>query len=561
MRQKNVFTTILITVILLASCSKGLDVNDDNLQNDASDVILQKRNPNLPRAKALVLNDFQTRSDISGAIGNSDVFLGYGYNLKNGNYILGAQSNVTHAIIDLNAIKAYDSTFVTGIRLNTTETSSFAYNTFDRYQYNSIISKKVTSGVSLNFKMFSLGKKKATTDIFKTVIDNMDEATYGELNLNFINSQFALENSEATRRLFSRQFLTKSFIRNLYNSTIKSTLDAYGDFVLTGYMTGGKAYAFYAGNATKAATTNEKEKDMEESINASITYKSGNNSGSGSGDLGFSGSNKVSTETAFSDSTTYIYIKTYGGKRDGGEAEIKARAIKGLNIDLSSWMNSLSDVSNHEMVDLVDNSLYPLSSFVLEKNFKQRLDDTSDEILPYFNDFVDPYIEIVRVLVRSTPSYEPLYDVVPILVTRQGDRIILKDGSTSSATDEELRKNNDDNVFIQKAKDFAANTSKLFSSELQISYNTRKRINPVLRNPLCIELTGFNKQNFYRFYYEKTSIEYIYDPSSRICFSYYIDEGDDEALDVYGIRSWVESLPERNISIASLANSYKIIGL
>lgn len=41
----------------------------------------------------------------------------------------------------------------------------------------------------------------------------------------------------------------------------------------------------------------------------------------------------------------------------------------------------------------------------------------------------------------------------------------------------------------------------------------------------------------------------------------FVDEGDDEVLDIYGIRNWVESLPEKNISIASLANSYNIIGL
>lgn len=31
--------------------------------------------------------------------------------------------------------------------------------------------------------------------------------------------------------------------------------------------------------------------------------------------------------------------------------------------------------------------------------------------------------------------------------------------------------------------------------------------------------------------------------------------------DDYGIRDWVESLPEKSISMASIANSYRIIGL
>lgn len=71
----------------------------------------------------------------------------------------------------------------------------------------------------------------------------------------------------------------------------------------------------------------------------------------------------------------------------------------------------------------------------------------------------------------------------------------------------------------------------------------------------------FNERNFYRFYYEKTNIEYIYDPATHLCLSYYINKGDDRILDIYGIRNWIESLPEKKISITTLANSYKIIGL
>lgn len=562
MKQHIIFATILIAAtISFASCSDDLDKSgnapDQSQDNKEGNIVIQERNPNLPKIKKLVFNEQQTRGDISGETGNSDAFLGSGYNLKNGNYILGDFSNVSHPIVNLTAVKEYDPTYTRGIRLNTTETTSFAYDTFDRYQYTSTTSKKVSSGFSLNIKIFSLGKKKTTTERFKTVIENTSNATYGELNINFTNSQFTLQNSVATRKLFARQFLTKSFIRSLYNSPIASTLNNYGDFVLTGYLTGGKAYASYAGTATENLTTTVKEKGMDKSINASLTYKGS----SASGNLGFTGANQDSVGTKFSSANTFIYIKTFGGIRDGSEAEVNARAIKDLNIDLTSWMRSLNDVSNHTMIDIVDNSLYPLSDFVLEKNFKQRLDDTFNEVLPTYINLVYPYIEIVRVMVRSTPSYEALYDVAAVLVTRQGDRIILSDGLATAATDAELRQNEDNAIFMQKVGKIAAEKSKLFSSDIEISYNKKTRLSPVLRSPLCIDLTGFNEKNFYRFYYEKTGIEYIYDPSTRLCFSYFIDEGDDEVLDIYGIRNWVESLPEKNISIASLANSYKIIGL
>lgn len=564
MKMKNFkyFTFPLIISMSFLSCSEDIDnISNsspiDQSQNKEPNVVIQRRNPNLPTIKKLADNEPKTRGDISGEIGNSDALLGHGYNLKNGNYIIGDFKNVSHAIVDINAIKVYDPTYINGMRLNTTETTSFAYDTFDRYQYNSTISKTVTAGFSLNFKIFSIGAKRTTTEVFKSVIDNTSEATYGELNINFTNSQFSLQNSVATRKLFARQFLTKSFVRSLYNSPMSSVLNSHGDFVLTGYLTGGKAYASYAGKAKSGVNTQGKEKDMDKSINASVTY----NGSSGSGNLGFTGSNHDETTTTFKSTDMFIYIKTFGGIRDGNEAEIKARVIKDLNIDLTSWMRSLNDVSNHTMIGIVDHSLFPLSDFVLEKNFKQRLDDTFNEVLPTFEDLVYPYIEIVRVMERSTPSYEALYDVAAVLVTRQGDRIILSDGLAPSSSDSELRENEDNAVFMQKVEKIATEKSKLFSSDIEISYNKKTRLNPILRSPLCIDLAGFNEKKFFRFYYEKTGIEYIYDPSTRLCFSYFIDEGDDEALDIYGIRNWVESLPVKNISIASLANSYKIIGL
>lgn len=45
------------------------------------------------------------------------------------------------------------------------------------------------------------------------------------------------------------------------------------------------------------------------------------------------------------------------------------------------------------------------------------------------------------------------------------------------------------------------------------------------------------------------------------CIKDYVDDDDDEVLDVYGIRDWVENLPEKRVTISSLANHYNIIGL
>lgn len=557
MKNKYINVPLFIFATILGSCSNELSdtmaCNNEVANNDDGNVIIFNRNPLLPFAKTRMCLPFNTRANVIDK-GNSDELLGYGYKYLNGNYILGDLKNVGFPIINLDAIKEYDPTYVSSVNLNTNETRIDAYDTYNSYKFNSTITKKVSSGFSLNVKLFSIGKKKTTTETFKTVIDSLDEATFGELNLLFIDNQFSIQNSEGARRLFSRQFLTKSFVRSLYNSTVQSTLDNYGEFVLTSYLTGGKAFAAYAGHNSDYKTSELREKGIEKAITASLTYKGSK----GSGELGLSSGNSTSSSSNFKSEDTYIYVKTFGGNRDGSEAEVKARTLKDLNINLTPWLHSLNK-DNNTIIDIADNSLFPLSDFVLEKNFKQRLDDTANGVLPSFNNFVTPYIVLERVMIRSTSSYEGLYDILPVLITRQGDRIIFMDGIKK--TDEELRKNNDDNTFMEKVSQLSNNRMSMFSSEIDLDYNKKVRINPMFRNPLCIEIDNFNKSNFYRFYYQKTGIEYIYNPQTHIAFSFYIDEDDDEVLDIYGIRNWVESMPERKTSIASIANNYNIIGL
>lgn len=558
--KQNIKVIIALAIsVLFVACNNDIDdVNHagDNDQGTEPNIVLQERDPQLP--VAMSADTFPLlKSDPSGEKGNTDALLGRAYRLIDGNFILGDYLNVQAEVINLEAIKAYDKSYIVGKQLLSTETSSFAYSNFDRYQYNSTVSKKVKTGFSLNFKVFSFGKKKTTTEVYKSAIDNTAKQTYGEMSIDFKKSSFSLQVSEGSRRLYSRQFLTRSFTRSLYGSTIASTFETYGDFVLVGYHTGGKAYALYMGQTNDNLSSESYEKDITKKIDASIKWK-GN---SASGNMGFEGSNGNSTTNTFKDEQTFVYIKTIGGVRDGSEAELKAVRYDSLKVNLTSWMRSLNDVANITMVDLADQGLYPISDFVLETNFKQRFDDTFSGVLEKKTQLIKPYVEIVRVLVRSTASYESLYDVAAVLVTRQGDRIILSDGKASSASDAQLRENEDKTIFLQKVQKIKDEKSQFFSSKIEISYNPKTKLNPVLRSPLCIDLTGFKEQNFYKFFYEKTNMAYIYDPSTRLCFSYFSDEGDNQILEIYGIKEWVESLPEKNISIASLANSYKIIGL
>lgn len=120
----------------------------------------------------------------------------------------------------------------------------------------------------------------------------------------------------------------------------------------------------------------------------------------------------------------------------------------------------------------------------------------------------------------------------------------------------------DTNCLLEKFQHLNIKTQKQNFYELRISSNSVTRLNPKIGNPLCIDLPKVNEANMYTYTNPRTGIQYIYDTENKIAFSHYTDDLDgDWILDDYGIRSWVESLPTKSISMATLANSYRIIGL
>lgn len=544
----------------ITSCTddfNSLTQQDSKLESEDLNekVIVQKRNPSLPEVvtKTLVFDENRLRNGEQE--GASDKFLGYGYKLFDGNYIPSDFDNFTHSILDIEAIKRYDESYIDVKYPNWNNQSSFAYSDFSDYTHFSSISKTVTSGFSLNLGFFSIGKKKKTVETFRTYINDTKEQVYGEMNILFAHGKYMLLSSAGSGKLFGRQFLRRSFVNNLYNSTISSVISAYGDFIVTGYYTGGRAFAQFMGNASSSVNVEKQTKSLEKSINASLIH----DKDSLSAHFGFDGKNGSYDSVYNKHNDIFVNIKTLGGIQDETGVINSTTKLSDLSIDLTSWRKSLNDSKNHTVIDLTEESLFPMSNFILEKNFQRRFDDTSKEILLPVTKLYTPSIMIARVLVKNSHSGENLYDVAAVLTTRQGDLIVF--GNSNVSSDEELKQNEDDNVFTQKAQAIIERLSKQFSSDLEISHNAKKRINPQMRSPLCIVLEKFNEIGFYKYYNEETNIKYLYDPATKICFSFFADDGDESLLEVYGLSSWGANLPEKKISMATLANLYTIIGL
>lgn len=559
--MKTFFYIIILSAVIpfFIACSDNLDLPTSQMsaieaENSEGDVVIQKRNPNLPEVvtKAPTFEEGLTRNNAT--IGSSDKFLGYGYKLYNGNYIPSDFDNFTHSILNIEAIKAYDESYVDEKYPNWNDQSSYTYYNFDDYTHFSTESKTIKTGFSLNLGLFSIGKKRTTVETFRTFINETMEQTYGEMNILFAHGKFMLLNSSGSTKVYARQFLRRSFINNLYTSTISSVINSYGDLVVVGYYTGGRAFAQYMGNAASSTNVEQRTKSLDTSITASLTYEGDSLNAS----FGFNGKNGNFDSTVYKKQDIFLRVKTLGGIQNEESAINTTMSLKDINIDLQSWRKSLNDSKNHTVIDLTQEGLFPMSDFVLERNFQRRFDDTSKNILLPVTRLYTPFIMITRVLKKTSTSGDNLYEVAAVLVTRQGDQIVLSNGN---ATDAELKQNEDNNVFLEKAKAIAEEKSKYFSSDIQISYNTTKRLNPMFRSPLCIVLENFNENGFYKYYNETTNMEYLYDPTTKLCFSFLADDGDESMLEVYGLSTWVSNLTEKRISMATLANLYTIIGL
>lgn len=279
---------------------------------------------------------------------------------------------------------------------------------------------------------------------------------------------------------------------------------------------------------------------------------------------------KVRSKASTGSTANYVSLYCEGKSKEvtlnAGNAGDKNRFLIKVLPDLSAWLNSLNDKSTNTLIDITSGlkeeecGLYPMSDFVLEKNFRYRMDDTTLGLLESLTDVVDPRFEIVKVLARISSTGEKLYEVAAVLNTRQGDKIVLSDGTYKNAPDSELRANNSNQTMMNRVQEIFAQKKTVFQG-LEFSTNYSTTYNPDVRKPLCIRLDGFDENKMAFYADPKSNMRYIYDSSKKIAFAYNEDEEyGDYVLDYYGIRDWVESLPKRSTSMMILQN-YTIIGL
>lgn len=558
---------ILISILFyFVSC-------DDDILSEANDGIEAKTETNgdimlQERDRSCPVTLFKIRPTLryGGDFKEPDSYLGYSYDY--GESVEGTEADAKEPVIDMARLKAKYPSYITSKRLRQTYSSSSAWSSYDKFHRDSSVVKKVNSGFQLNLGIFKIGKKKKTTETFRSVLTTENESTIGEVSAEVRHGMFTLTTTDVATKRIAAEYLDETFLSSLYNKPIEMLLKENGTFVLTSYFTGGRASASYYGIASSSTSDLTKTKDMEKNLEASFAWKPKDDKGNATGDsisgslnFGRKRGDNLHIQQIGCIKEVYFRVNTIGGTYDYSISS-NISNVKDVNYDLSTWLKSLNDESTHQMINIADNGLQPLSSFVLEKNFKQRIQDTHLGYLSR-NKLAEPFIEVVKVRTTGQASNgEALFDVFAVLNTRQGDKIVLSDGKTSLRSETELRANLNNATYLIKAKAIAAQKRKYFAkNEIDIKANYDTKIMPLARNPLCIELPAIDESKMMKFTDENTNMVYLYDPVNRVAFAYHAPDGDDYIPASYGITDWIENMTEKPISKATLYQRYTIIGL
>lgn len=570
--MKKIFLLFIITAIA-HSCSKedydSSGNNQDGLK--AYDVVLQERSSDIP-AKWDKIPTARIRVKSGSNDFMPDDYLGHSYKVSMGNGFIGDQDNTGDRVINIDLILAgrYKS-MVSNKGVNESFNEAFSYSNFERYYRKNKDVKRFNSGFELNIKLFKIGHTSKITKTFEKKINKIKNAVYGEVSAGIVTGSHTLSTNKASLNRIASEYLDPSFVQDLYYTPMAGLIDHYGEFVLTGYYTGGRAQALYMGSYDELTTLDNIEKDMDQTLNASYAWGSSSPESSGGkktkADAGGGTGNSVSGNVGWGKSYSrkiinenkvkevYFTFKAIGG--DGiTNNNMNPNKIDDISINLDSWITSLSTPSKQRLIQIMNKGLTGINSFIMEENLKQRFQDTHLDLCRS-NEFLVPHIEIVRIPVRMSASGVQLYDIAPVLYTRHGDLIIMQDGKAATSTDAQLLANSNEATFNQKCQ-VIANRKALIYQKLKITKNFKKIVNPRFRYPLNFRVTGVDEAQMFKFYNEDTEMWYMYDNTSRIAFAFWYDEYIPE---FYGLSEWFDSLPEKKISMVSLSNNFRVFGL
>lgn len=337
-------------------------------------------------------------------------------------------------------------------------------------------------------------------------------------------------------------YLTDNFKEELYNITPSEFFNIYGGFVLSSFITGGRATALYTGIYQNNESTETKEKNMNTDISASCGFKfKEDKDGNVSVEGGIGKDYSHATTSTNKIEALETSVKTIGGSPLFSSFSIPT-SIDNVNVNLSQWVSSLSDKSTHRIIDVADEGLIPITEFILEENMKKDFKYFIENGVPSITQLREPYLEINNVMFGQGN----LSHVITILVTQYGQRIKIKHILGNPADPH--------TQYIENEKERLSN---IYGMKIVLKNNPESNI--VFKKDYI--LTGFmdlDETKMKKFIDTKHNTTYLLYSEGDKKYAYSIHY--DDLLDTYAIKDFVNSLPTIQIDPRTLFY-YTIIAL
>lgn len=498
-------------------------------------------------ANALPKNETRISDLPSGTIAMRN-HLGRGYQLYDAEF--GSAQGVKLPVVNIEKFATDFPDFVPTYPIGSADAQAYSFARFDRYVENTKKTTKTSGGFNLDFGLFSIGAKHSFDRTFSSNFENNETHTFGQLDITVRDLLYEMVISSATKDQVKADYLQQSFIDQIYNLPPYEARQLYGQLVITGFYSGGKATALFIGKNTEQNTSETKEKNMLNSINASFLFKKGQPNDNSSADfgLGNSSSHTIAAQNKLTNFQTSF--KTYGGGY-GFPAFTVPKSVELVNVDFGPWLSSMNDKSRHILVDFKDGGLMPIADLVEEENTKNTFTRSGAEgyELPV-KPLMEPRLE--GTYHKSNFSNSAGF-LIFMLRTRFGDYITLKIDQTF--------RNMGDNALLDSWTISTAQ-SKLPFYNLQVvsTHVSQVQMFPYSAKGLFIgRYEGLIDEASTKKYYDsKRSIWYLLSESNGAKIAYSIRY--DYLFDTYGIRNWVNSMSSRTITAAEL-KTFKIIAL
>ena len=547
-----------LAYFLLSSLFVGCN-NDNELlteqvsEDDKGYIILQERDPNSPLILSLKDNTRSTFTNQRDGLTFND-FLGRSY--KADLLPMGNPKAITFPVIDIQKLKAdHPSYFSDPKPLNESNATSFSYSSFKRFTENSSTTRKINSGSSLNVGLFSVGSKQFLTEIFTQSVTEESNRVFGELDVICRSDQYTMQTSSSILKDIRHKYLLEDFKHELYNTTPSELFYNYGGFILSNFITGGKAVAVYAGSYKGTDTSETKERNMNTDINASYGFSKKNND-SLSGNLGFGKDYSYGKTTSNKFSSISTSVSTTGGSLVL-PAFTPPQDINSININLSGWLSSLNDKSTHSVIEIADNGLIPLTDLIPEINLKE-------EFSKYYQTGVkkSDIKKIIApiIVIEFNQRYGGSYGIMMIYANfynRIGDQICL----INKAVDiKGFDYKKECKVMIEEINQVFSNIKIVSPYSPSSSLKASNPDRDFIKKDLTWDV--FADGNMKKFIDTQSNTIYIYgsynyhNSPTKIAFSIHYDF----ILDTYGLREYVNKLPTKVISYEEL-EKYPIYAL